>query len=143
MRFPGVPRCLGSRGGEMDGAPRILIVEDEEELNELLAYNLRKLGYEVQQSFDGIDALALLEASPPDLLLLDIMLPGQDGWSVCRALERDARMHALPVIIFTARGSREEFDLGHSFKNVRGYFVKPYATADVLRHVERVLHPQL
>lgn len=123
----------------MDAPKRILIVEDEEELNELLAYNLRKLGLEVEQSFDGDDALAILEQRRPDLLLLDIMLPGRDGWSVCRAIERDPRLHDVPVIIFTARGSREEFDLGHSFRNVRGYFVKPYATADVLRHVERVL----
>ena len=124
-------------------AKKILIVEDEEELNELLAYNLRKLGYDVDQSFDGNDAMALLGAGRPDLMLLDIMLPGQDGWSVCRAVEKDPGLQDLPIIIFTARGSREEFDLGHSFPNVRGYFVKPYATSDVLRHVERTLNPAL
>ncbi|MBA2320120.1 MAG: response regulator [Deltaproteobacteria bacterium] len=118
-------------------AKRILVVEDEEELNELLAYNLRKAGYEVTQTFDGAHALTLIAEDPPDLLLLDIMLPGQDGWSVCRALAKQGA--ELPTIIFTAKGAREEFDQARDFPNVRGYFMKPYATADVLRHVERVL----
>jgi DNA-binding response OmpR family regulator len=122
---------------------RILVVEDEEELNELLAYNLEKAGYDVSRTFDGAHALTLVAENPPDLVLLDLMLPGQDGWSVCRALRGRESTRDLPIIIFTARGSREEFDIANEFPAVRGYFVKPYATADVLRHVERVLPTQV
>ena len=70
------------------------------------------------------------------------MLPGIDGWEICRILAADARLRHVPVIIFTAKGSREDFDRGQQFPNVCGYFIKPYATADVIQHIARVLAGQ-
>lgn len=118
---------------------RVLIVEDEREVNELLAFRLRKEGYEVDQAWDGAGGLALAEQRRPDLVLLDIGLPTLDGWRLLEALESGPGGAATPAVIYTVRGSREDFDRGTRFPNVRGYFRKPYATEDVLRHVTLVL----
>lgn len=120
-------------------AATILVVEDEEEVNELIRYNLARAGYRTDAAHDGHAALAAIRARRPDLILLDVMLPGVDGWEICRVLSADRELCAIPVIIFTAKGSRSDFDHGHRFPNVCGYFVKPYATSDVIQHVARVL----
>ena len=119
-------------------AARILIVEDDEELNEVLQYNLRRSGYEVLQAWDGLEARQIIAREKPDLVLLDLMLPGVDGWEVCRSMRSSDETRDTPVVIFTARSSREDFDQMRDF-NLAGYFTKPYATPDVLRHVEKVL----
>ncbi|MDB4932869.1 MAG: two component transcriptional regulator, winged helix family [Myxococcaceae bacterium] len=117
----------------------ILVVEDQEEINDLLQYNLGRAGYRPLAAYDGRAGLAAAREHRPDLVLLDVMLPGIDGWEICRALSADPALCHIPVIIFTAKGSREDFDHGHRFANVAGYFIKPYATSDVLLHVDRVL----
>jgi CheY-like chemotaxis protein len=120
-------------------AATILVLEDQEEVNDLLQYNLGRSGYRTLAAYDGRAGLAAARAHRPDLVLLDVMLPGLDGWEICRALADDPALRQIPVIIFTAKGSREDFDHGHRFANVAGYFVKPYATSDVIQHVGRVL----
>jgi DNA-binding response OmpR family regulator len=117
----------------------ILVVEDQEEVNDLLQYNLGRAGYRTLGAYDGLAGLAAVREHRPDLVLLDVMLPGVDGWEICRTLAADPALRAIPVIIFTAKGSREDFDHGHRFSNVAGYFIKPYATSDVIAHVGRVL----
>ncbi len=120
-------------------SPTILVVEDQEEVNELLQYNLQRAGYRTLAAYDGRVGLATARGERPDVVLLDVMLPGIDGWEICRALADDPALRDIPVIIFTAKGSREDFDHGHRFANVVGYFVKPYATSDVIEHLRRVL----
>src|SRR3546814_3933028 len=88
--------------------PRILIVEDEAALVTLLRYNLEREGYEVAAAHDGEEALVLAREAPPDLVLLDWMLPLASGIEVCRRLRRDPEMRDVPVIMLTARG--EEAD---------------------------------
>jgi len=116
----------------------IILVEDEEELNDILHYNLTRAGYEVTQVWDGQKALQALQEKAPDLLLLDVMLPGVNGWEICRWLSAQPDLKQVPVIIFTAKSGREDFDQAREF-NVAGFFTKPYATMDVVRHVEKVL----
>lgn len=116
----------------------IMVVEDDEELNDLLQYNLTRAGYHVEQAWDGNEALEKMKQITPDLLLLDLMLPGKDGWEVCRSLSEDEKLRKVPIVIFTAKSAREDFDQVRQF-NLAGFFTKPYATADVLRHVEKVL----
>lgn len=116
----------------------IMIIEDDEELNEILHYNLTRAGYNAVQVWDGRAAVEALEKSPPDLVLLDIMLPGVDGWEVCRHMSASPRLKNVPIIIFTAKSAREDFDQARQY-NLAGFFTKPYATADVLRHVGKVL----
>lgn len=119
--------------------PRVMIVEDDEELNEVLQYNLTRAGYRPVPAVDGDQAVIQMGEDPPDLVLLDIMLPGRDGWEVLRHMAGEPRLRELPVIIFTARSAREDFDRARQFANFSGYFVKPYATEDVLVHVGKVL----
>jgi two-component system alkaline phosphatase synthesis response regulator PhoP len=119
--------------------PTILVVEDQEEVNDLLQYNLVRAGYRALAAYDGRAGLAAVRQHRPDLVLLDVMLPGIDGWDICNALLEDPALRHIPVIIFTAKGSREDFDHGHRYANVAGYFIKPYATSDVIEHVGRVL----
>jgi two-component system, OmpR family, alkaline phosphatase synthesis response regulator PhoP len=116
----------------------IMVVEDDEELNDILHYNLTRAGYHVVQAWDGRQAVEAVRREPPDLVLLDIMLPETDGWEVCRFLADAPDRQRIPIIIFTAKSAREDFDQARQF-NLAGFFTKPYATADVLRHVEKVL----
>ena len=117
---------------------RIMVVEDDEELSDLLQYNLNRQGHDVVQYYDGKEAMDAMARERPDLLLLDMMLPGADGLEVCRHVTGTKELQHIPIIIFTAKGSREDFDQARQY-NVSGFFVKPYTTADVLRHVEKVL----
>jgi two-component system, OmpR family, alkaline phosphatase synthesis response regulator PhoP len=119
-------------------AATIMVVEDDEELNEILHYNLSRAGYQVAQAWDGREAMEALQREPPDLLLLDIMLPSVDGWEICRFMAATPGLAKIPIIIFTAKSAREDFDQARQF-NLAGFFTKPYATGDVLRHVEKVL----
>ena len=81
---------------------RILIVEDEQDIRELLAYNLEKEGYATVQAADGKEGLELARSRKPDLILLDLMLPKMDGLAVCRELQRDSGTVRIPIIILTA-----------------------------------------
>lgn len=117
----------------------IMVVEDDEQLNEVLCYNLTKAGYQVDPVHDGEEAIRRLDSTRPDLMLLDIMLPSKTGWEVCQYISEREDLSSLPVVIFTAKSAREDFDRARNFPNFAGYFVKPYATPDVMRHVEKIL----
>lgn len=115
-----------------------MVVEDDEELNEVICYNLAKAGYEAIPVRTGVEAIARLESERPDLILLDVMLPQISGWDVCQHIAEDRAMADLPVVVFTAKSARADFDRARSFPNFAGYFVKPYALKDVMRHIERI-----
>lgn len=117
----------------------IMLVEDDEELSEVMQYNLHHAGYRVVPVLDGGQAIADLEHQRPDLVLLDLMLPGADGWEVCDFMASREPLSGIPVVIFTARSAREDYDRARQYDNFAGYFVKPYATRDVMRHIEKVL----
>ena len=87
---------------------KIQIIEDDRDIVELVRYNLANEGYDVQSSADGISGLAQLRKSPPDLLLLDLMLPKMPGLEICREIRRDASLNRIPILMLTARG--EEAD---------------------------------
>ncbi len=119
-------------------AARVLIVEDEQPLVTLLTYNLESAGYQVAVETRGDDAELALSDAPPDLLILDWMLPGISGIELCRRLRQRAQTKALPVIMLTARG--EEAD------RVRGlatgaddYVVKPFSVAELMARVKALL----
>lgn len=119
-------------------ARHVMIIEDDEELNEILQYNLVRAGYQVTQQWNGREAMEAIRQQAPDLVLLDVMLPGADGWEVCQFLTETPGLQQIPIVIFTAKSAREDFDQARKY-NLAGFFTKPYATADVLRHVEKVL----
>ena len=113
----------------------ILIVDDEENIAELLNLYLKKEGYETILAHDGISAVALFRAHAPDLVLLDIMLPGMDGWGVCRTIRSESQ---APIIMLTAKGETVDKISGLKM-GADDYISKPFEMKEVLARIEAVL----
>jgi DNA-binding response OmpR family regulator len=114
---------------------KILIVEDEISLQETLAYNLRRQGYEVETVADGNAALDIARRSHPDLILLDIMLPGIDGFEVCRILRQDM---STPVLMLTARDDEIDRVVGLEV-GADDYMTKPFSMRELIARVKAML----
>src|SRR6478736_6285250 len=124
--------------GKSAMSARIMIVEDEEPLTLLLRYNLESEGYEVETSARGDEAEIKLKETPPDLLVLDWMLPGMSGIELCRRLRARAETERLPIIMLTARG--EEGDRVRGLRTgADDYLVKPFSTAEFVARVRALL----
>jgi DNA-binding response OmpR family regulator len=117
------------------GTARVLVVEDDPTVAEVVARYLDRDGYEVEVIGDGRAAIAACEASRPDLVILDVMLPGLDGFEVCRRLREDG---ALPVIMLTARGEASERIHGLEL-GADDYVVKPFSPRELVARVAAVL----
>ena len=120
---------------------RVVIVEDEKDIVELVRYNFQKAGYEVQGFSQGREALDWMRRSPPDVVLLDILLPGEDGFSLCRRLRADERLKSLPVIFLTAKGEEIDRVLGLEL-GADDYVVKPFSPRELMARVKAVLRRQ-
>lgn len=117
---------------------RILVVEDERDLAELVSFNLREAGHDVITALDGSTALAEIQRSRPDLVVLDVMLPDITGLEVCRRLRRSAETVRLPVIMLTAKS--EEVDRIVGFEvGADDYVVKPFSPRELVLRVEAIL----
>jgi DNA-binding response OmpR family regulator len=117
---------------------KVLIIEDEETLTENLADKLRSEGYAVTTALDGENGLRLVREEVPDLLVLDIMLPGLDGLSICRIVRRDAATAHIPIIMLTARGTEVDKIVGLE-SGADDYIVKPFALGEFLARVRAVM----
>lgn len=117
----------------------ILIVEDEQDLANTLAYNLEREGYQTRIAFNGAQALAMSRELPvPNLVLLDLMLPDASGTEICRKLRADELTRAVPIIMVTARG--EEIDRVVGFEvGADDYVTKPYSIRELLLRVRAIL----
>ena len=128
----------------MGAMQTVLIIEDERDLAELLAFNLEREGYRPVIALDGISGLEAARDDQPDLVLLDLMLPGMAGIDVCRALKGNGRTARIPVVLLTAKG--EEIDRVVGFEiGADDYVVKPFSTRELLLRVKAVLrraHPE-
>lgn len=114
---------------------RILVVDDERNIVELLKFNLEKEGYDVLAAFDGIDAVKLARDEKPDLIILDIMLPGQGGLEVCRQLRKETK---TPIIMATAKGEEIDKILGLEL-GADDYVTKPFSPRELLARVKAIL----
>jgi two-component system phosphate regulon response regulator PhoB len=110
---------------------KVLIVEDEADLSELLAYNFTREGYEVAQTFDGDEALFAVEDEDPDLVLLDWMLPNVTGIEICRQLRAREKTRNLPIIMLTARGQEADRIKGFE-RGADDYVTKPCSMSELL-----------
>src|SRR5579883_2551711 len=119
-------------------APRILVVEDESDLALLLAYNLEAEGYAPECVERGDEAELRLAENPPDLLILDWMLPGVSGLEICRRLRARETTRTLPVIMLTARGEESERVRGLSI-GADDYVVKPFSVPELMARVHALL----
>jgi len=120
----------------------ILVVEDEEDILELLRYNLMKEGYRVTGVLTGEEGLRAARSQPPDLMVLDLMLPGIDGLTVCRELKMDARTRDLPIIILTAKGEEADIVAGLEL-GADDYVTKPFSPRVFLARLRAVLRRRL
>jgi two-component system phosphate regulon response regulator PhoB len=116
----------------------VLVVEDEEDIRELVSYNLLKEGYQVAGVASGEDALAAVESKPPDLILLDIMLPGLDGLRVCRKLKENPKFESIPIIMLTAKGEETDIVAGLNM-GADDYVTKPFSPKVLLARIQAVL----
>jgi two-component system phosphate regulon response regulator PhoB len=118
--------------------PRVLIVEDEPDLVRLLEYNFQNAGFEVRSLQRAMDAVRVATAEPPDLVLLDLMLPDGSGTDVCRTLKAGATTKHIPIIMVTARG--EEIDRVVGFElGADDYVVKPFSVRELILRVKAIL----
>lgn len=119
---------------------RILVVDDEQAIVDVLAYNLSKVGHHVLCARDGIEALRLVRDEAPDLVILDLMLPGMDGLDVCRDMRRagDLKVREVPVIMLTARDEEIDRVLGLEL-GADDYVVKPFSVRELMARVKTIL----
>ncbi|WFE74456.1 response regulator transcription factor [Roseinatronobacter sp. S2] len=116
---------------------RVLVVEDEPNISEAIRFILTRNGWHVDVTADGVAAIGDLQANPPDLLILDLMLPGVSGFDILKALRADPATQAMSVLMLTAKGQtadREEAErLG-----VTRFMTKPFANSDVVAAVREM-----
>jgi len=122
-------------------ANRILVVDDEEDLLELVRYNLQKDGYRVECVGTGEDALKSARREPPELIVLDIMLPSVDGLEVCRRLKADAKTRDVPIIMLTARSEEGDMISGLE-RGADDYIAKPFSPRVLGARVRALLRRQ-
>ena len=117
---------------------QILIVEDEADIRELLRFNLECEGFSVLEAADGNEGLKLARQHMPDLMLLDVMLPGFDGFEVCRRLGAQSETANIPVLMLTARGEEMDRVVGLSL-GADDYVVKPFSVRELMLRIRAVL----
>jgi len=116
----------------------VLVIEDEDDIRELVAYNLLKEGYQVASVASGEEGLSAIETRAPDLVLLDLMLPGIDGLSVCRQLKQTEKSRSIPVIMLTAKGEEGDIVAGLNL-GADDYITKPFSPRVLMARVQAVL----
>ncbi len=131
--------------GQPSCGPRqkILVVEDEADIRELIRYNLEREGFAVEEAATGAEALDRLKRRMPDLMVLDLMLPGMPGLELCRLLRADQQMAALPILVVTAKGTEVDRVLGLEM-GADDYVVKPFSPRELIARVRALLrraHP--
>jgi len=117
---------------------KILIVEDERDIADLIGFNLQRAGYEALKAHDGITATEVALRERPDLIILDLMLPGRDGYAVFRELRRDVRSVNIPVIMLTARAQTEDRIQGLE-AGADDYLTKPFSPKELMLRVQAIL----
>src|SRR3954451_24711923 len=118
--------------------PRILIIEDERGLTDVLTYNLQREGYEVAVAHDGQEGLRKAQMQLPDLILLDLMLPGLDGLEVCRELRAGERTRTVPILMLTAKAEETDQVVGFTL-GADDYVTKPFSVKILLQRIRALL----
>lgn len=118
--------------------PTILVVEDEKSIADVITYNLQKEGFAVHVERDGRDGLLKAQELLPDLVILDLMLPGMDGLQVCRQLRSDARTQQLRIIMLTARAEETDEIIGFNM-GADDYVTKPFKVRPLIHRIKALL----
>ena len=118
-------------------ATRVLLTEDEPNLAESLTFILNREGYDVSTVFDGEAALQRLRSDPPDIMILDVMLPKLNGFEVLKLVKADPALKALPVMILTAKGQTHDRRMAEEI-GASAFITKPFSNRDIIEQVGRL-----
>lgn len=117
---------------------RILIVEDDKHISKLVKFNLEKANYDCTVASTGEKSLEALDGQPVDLIILDIMLPGMDGFGICRAIKEKEKLKNIPIIMLTAKGEEVDRIVGLEL-GADDYIVKPFSPRELVLRVKAIL----
>jgi phosphate regulon transcriptional regulator PhoB len=117
---------------------KVLVVDDEKDIIELVSYNLEKEGFKVISATAGEKALELVSSEEPEIIILDLMLPGIDGLDVCRELKRSDQTSSIPIIMLTAKGEESDIVIGLEL-GADDYITKPFSPRVLVARVKAVL----
>ncbi len=117
---------------------RVLLVDDDPKIRQITKMMLKKVDLEVLEASNGEEGLRILEDDRPDLILLDVMMPGDDGWKICAKIKNNEKTKDIPVVMLTVRGSEEDLDKS-SASGADAHISKPFDMEYLIRTVERLL----
>lgn len=120
------------------GKPTVLVVEDERDIQDLVEFNLRQSGYRVLKAGDGLEGLRLAQSEKPDLVVLDLMLPGLDGKEVCRRLKQGESTRAIPILMLTALADETDRIIGFEI-GADDYLTKPFSPRELSLRIQAIL----
>lgn len=118
--------------------PKVLVVDDEPSIVEILEYNLATAGFDVVTASDGYAAMAAVRSDPPDVVVLDLMLPGMDGLAVCRQIRGDASTNGVRVLMLTAKSAETDEIVGFNL-GADDYVTKPFRVAPLIERVKALV----
>jgi DNA-binding response OmpR family regulator len=122
----------------MPDKPLILIADDEEDVRDLVSMNLRRAGFQIEEAVDGLEAVSKANLYKPDAIVLDVMMPGRDGFRVCQELREDGETKHIPIIMLTARGQTQDRITGFE-KGADDYIAKPFSPKELVLRVQALL----
>jgi len=118
----------------------VLIVDDDPNIVELLHVNLLAAGYTVATAIDGRDAQEKIRENPPEIIVLDVMMPEMDGWELCKWVRDDPELTPIKIVMLTAKGSEKDRMIGREIFGADEYLTKPFDIDEMKSVVERLLH---
>lgn len=127
-----------SREGRQAPRKRILVIEDDKDIRGLLRYDLEREGFRVSESEDGLEGLALVRKSPPDLLVLDLMLPRLSGLEICKQVRREQAGRRMPILVLTARSEEPDRIVGLEL-GADDYVTKPFSPRELVARIKALL----
>ena len=122
----------------MNTSCKILVVDDDAFIRRPLEFILRAEGFEPTTAVDGNDCLDKLAAERPDLIIMDVMMPGRDGFDLCQVLKRDPALEPIPIILLSARGRERDREKGLAL-GAADFMTKPYSPSELIRRVRELL----
>lgn len=117
---------------------KVLVVDDSDVLRKITVYNLKKLGMEVEEAVDGVEGLEKMKTWRPDVVILDIMMPRMDGFTVLKEMKKDDSTRDIPVIVLTAKGGQNDEQIAISL-GAKRVMTKPFSPTQLLEEVKNVV----
>jgi excisionase family DNA binding protein len=128
----------GSRGAPARGTPAVLVVDDDDRLREFIRVNLEMDGYAVREAANAEEGLAALEEEPPDLILLDVMMPGMDGWEMLRRVQERHGVGTIPVIMFSGKVD-EDTERRAAEEGAHAFLGKPFDPQQLIESTKQLI----